>query len=87
MNNNSEVQAHKCPVCSGNGLVSDGFYSKVVCQVITITTPTEQCKSCNGKGYIFSHPKMFSSPYVISKEDVEKYAKEWADNSGMPLAF
>lgn len=45
-NTNREVRC--CPVCGGNGIVSNGFYNTWV----TSTTAPEQCRSCNGKGYV-----------------------------------
>lgn len=45
-NTNREVRC--CPVCGGNGMVSNGFYNTWV----TSTTAPEQCRSCNGKGYV-----------------------------------
>lgn len=42
-----------CPVCHGNGLVPSGFYSVVVGQPYTGTSSApEQCRACEGKGYI-----------------------------------
>lgn len=45
---------HKCPVCSGNGLVPNGFYSQTSGQWSSTSTEPEQCRSCDGKGVIFS---------------------------------
>lgn len=45
-NTNREVRC--CPVCGGNGIVYNGFYNTWV----TSTTAPEQCRSCNGKGYV-----------------------------------
>ncbi len=42
-----------CPVCKGNGLVSEGFYSQAGNYPFGITdSTTEQCRSCSGKGWI-----------------------------------
>lgn len=41
-----------CPVCGGNGLVSNGFYNHTGNTWVTSTTVPEQCRSCNGKGYV-----------------------------------
>lgn len=44
----------KCPICNGNGLVPNGFYSQVTgCWNSTSTAP-ETCKSCNGTGIVWS---------------------------------
>ena len=49
-NTNREVRC--CPVCGGNGIVSNGFYNHTGNTWITSTTASEQCRSCNGKGYV-----------------------------------
>lgn len=41
-----------CPVCSGRGFVSSGFYSSTGNTWVSSTTAPEQCRSCYGKGYI-----------------------------------
>ena len=43
---------HCCPVCGGNGQVQNGFYNHTGNTWVTSTTAPEQCRSCNGKGYI-----------------------------------
>lgn len=47
---NSRV--HCCPVCGGNGIVSNGFYNHTGNTWISSTTAPEQCRSCSGKGYV-----------------------------------
>lgn len=64
MNDNSQVnwellqqhkRAERCPVCGGNGLVPNGYYTQ--CNgphgtwVSTSTMP-ETCRGCAGKGWI-----------------------------------
>ena len=49
-NTNREVRC--CPVCGGNGIVSNGFYNHTGNTCVTSTTAPEQCRSCNGKGYV-----------------------------------
>ena len=49
-NTNREVRC--CPVCGGNGIVSNGFYNHTGNTWVTSTTASEQCRSCNGKGYV-----------------------------------
>lgn len=49
-NTNREVRC--CPVCGGNGIVSNGFYNHTSNTWVTSTTASEQCRSCNGKGYV-----------------------------------
>ena len=43
---------HCCPVCGGNGIVSNGFYNHTGNTWVTSTTAPEQCRSCHGKGYV-----------------------------------
>lgn len=49
-NTNREVRC--CPVCGGNGIVSNGFYNHTGNTWVASTTTPEQCRSCNGKGYV-----------------------------------
>ena len=42
----------KCPICNGNGLVSNGFYNQTSGTWSSSSTAFEQCKSCNGQGVI-----------------------------------
>lgn len=49
-NTNREVRC--CPVCGGNGIVSNGFYNHTGNTWVTSTTTPEQCRSCGGKGYV-----------------------------------
>lgn len=44
---------HRCPVCSGKGIVPNGFYSTSKDWSTTSLTP-ETCRACMGKGIIFS---------------------------------
>jgi len=46
-------EAIKCPVCDGKGLVPNGYYSAIgVDSWTSASTTPEECKSCDGKGYI-----------------------------------
>ena len=46
------MQAVRCPVCNGNGLVPEGFYRQTSgCWGSTSTTP-ETCQSCKGTGFV-----------------------------------
>jgi len=41
-----------CPVCMGKGFVQSGFYQHIGgCGTASDMTP-DQCKSCEGKGFI-----------------------------------
>ena len=47
----------KCPVCLGNGIVDNGFYSATRqedgCLMWTSgDVAPEECRACSGKGYI-----------------------------------
>ena len=41
-----------CPVCSGRGFVSGGFYSSTGNTWVTSTTTPDECRTCGGKGYV-----------------------------------
>ncbi len=57
----------KCPVCNGNGLVSNGFYRQTSGHWSTSDASPETCKSCNGLGYIVHLPdkNILSELYTI----------------------
>lgn len=42
----------KCPVCGGNGLVPNGFYSSTTGRWSSTSITPENCRSCDGHGYI-----------------------------------
>ncbi len=44
----------KCPVCNGNGLVPNGFYSNTSGMWSGSSAVTEECRSCNGKGIVWN---------------------------------
>lgn len=44
---------HTCPVCSGNGLVPNGFYRQTSGNYLTCSTTPESCRSCNGTGVLW----------------------------------
>jgi|GEM_PF-6278022 len=45
------MEAARCPVCGGNGLVDEGFYRQTSGQW-TSAGGVETCRSCNGKGWV-----------------------------------
>ncbi len=45
---------HRCPVCNGNGLVSNGFYMQTSGHWSTSSITHETCRSCNGTGIVWS---------------------------------
>lgn len=46
---------HKCPVCGGKGIVPNGFYQHTGEYWVSSTTAPEQCRSCQGRGYITTY--------------------------------
>jgi DnaJ-class molecular chaperone len=48
-----KLMPYTCPVCSGNGLVPNGFYAQTSRDWMTTSTVPETCKSCNGSGIIW----------------------------------
>ena len=47
-----EKTACRCPVCRGNGIVPNGFYSQTREHWVSASCDQEQCRSCGGRGYI-----------------------------------
>lgn len=45
---------HTCPICGGNGIVPNGFYSSLNETYTVISTAPEKCKSCNGTGIVWN---------------------------------
>jgi len=50
-------EPHRCPVCSGNGLVMNGFYSQTSGTYATSSTAFEPCRSCQGTGIVWNTRK------------------------------
>lgn len=48
-----ELKPHVCPVCSGNGLVPNGFYTQTSGTWLTTSITPEPCKSCTGTGIVW----------------------------------
>ena len=46
------MNAVRCPVCGGNGLVDNGFYNRTTDEWATTSAEFETCRSCGGKGYV-----------------------------------
>ena len=46
------MKAVICPVCNGNGLVPNGFYTQTTGMWSTADTTPETCQSCGGTGYL-----------------------------------
>jgi DnaJ-class molecular chaperone len=51
---NSPNRAERCPVCGGNGIVPNGFYTQLSGPYGWTTTSSmpETCKGCNGSGWV-----------------------------------
>ena len=66
----------KCPVCLGNGLVPNGFYSTTMqengCLIWTSSgVNPETCRSCEGRGWVVvpeEEPEMKYMPIAFGKE-------------------
>ena len=67
----------KCPVCLGNGLITNGFYGttnlgKGDLGWVSTSTEAETCRACNGKGYIIvSVPSVNFSRGVGRPDSIE----------------
>ena len=44
---------HRCPVCNGNGLVPNGFYTQTSGHWSTSSITPETCRSCGGTGVVW----------------------------------
>ncbi len=53
------MKAVLCSVCTGSGIVAEGFYRRIS-DTWTNSGGTEQCRSCEGKGHILL--KMLTTP-------------------------
>ena len=47
---------HKCPVCSGTGLLPPGFYNVVNYYSTGTSIAPETCRTCTGFGVLWSSP-------------------------------
>ena len=52
-NVSKSLTPHRCPVCNGNGLVSNGFYMQTSGNWSTSSITPEQCRSCGGTGIVW----------------------------------
>jgi len=53
---------HKCPICNGRGIVSNGFYSATEECWSTTSADPEKCRSCSGQGVVWDEQDQFSWP-------------------------
>jgi len=44
----------RCPVCTGKGIVSNGFYRSTNQQWNTTSASPQQCRSCLGYGIVWN---------------------------------
>jgi len=47
------TQVSTCPVCTGKGIVSNGFYSSPNRTWASTSDIPEKCRSCEGQGVIY----------------------------------
>ncbi len=47
-------QPYICPVCKGNGLVSEGFYNQTSGEWTSVNINFETCRTCNGTGIVWN---------------------------------
>lgn len=47
-------QPYLCPVCSGSGIVPNGFYNRTTTEWTTSSNCPEKCRACNGAGIVWS---------------------------------
>jgi len=87
-----------CPVCGGNGLVTQGFYNQTSGQWSTFTTAPETCRTCGGTGIVGATPthlqpfksKEVETGYniefeVLTIEAIERAIKAEAENERYKL--
>jgi len=48
-----QIQPYTCPVCGGNGIVDNGFYSQTSGHWTTTDASPETCRSCGGTGIVW----------------------------------
>jgi hypothetical protein len=73
-----------CPVCGGNGLRPNGFYSQTTGAWGSSTTGTEICRSCEGKGYICGQNFHAREDMELLMRVVEAARKEVTFQKGNP---
>jgi len=49
----TELKPYICPVCSGNGIVPNGFYNQTSGHWLGDGS-TEKCRACNGSGIVWA---------------------------------
>ena len=74
----------KCPVCLGNGLVPNGFYSttrqEYGCLVWTTGgVDPEICRTCDGKGFVAIEPKVKEPEIEEARKAGAQEVVEWIE--------
>uniref|UniRef100_A0A6M3K6C9 Uncharacterized protein n=1 Tax=viral metagenome TaxID=1070528 RepID=A0A6M3K6C9_9ZZZZ len=76
------MNAVKCPVCNGNGQVSNGFYSHPGDYPYWVSsgTGTEKCQNCKGRGWLWIRDQEtldFTEPNIpLDPSLIEFYEKK-----------
>jgi len=50
---NTSRRPYSCPVCGGNGMVANGFYTATTAVYGAKDTSFEPCRSCGGTGVVW----------------------------------
>ena len=72
--NHGCVPTQKCPVCGGNGIVPNGFYTQTTGQWATSDVTPDKCRTCQGTGIV--EPKPEYTPVVCSTANLLDALKE-----------
>lgn len=67
---NHKPDPYRCPVCGGNGLVSNGFYMTTTGIFYASNTDAETCRACNGTGIVWATPSIVPQSQT-SKIDID----------------
>ena len=70
----AEETAQRCPVCGGNGLVTNGFYNQTSGYWSTSSISPETCRTCNGTGVILPS-------YLHAQQIADKMVSERLNNA------
>jgi hypothetical protein len=81
----AEETAQRCPVCGGNGLVTNGFYNQTSGYWSTSSISPETCRTCNGTGVIlpsYLHAQKIADKMVseMLREELIKYDRWMSGN-------
>ena len=62
-------EPYTCPVCGGNGLVSNGFYNQTSGSWSTTSCEPETCRTCSGGGIIGISVVKFNKIHSYEKQE------------------